>query len=53
MQTEDITEPLEVCYKTTYFQVKDRFYQQKNNMAMESSLSPAMTVLQNILKNQP
>jgi hypothetical protein len=40
LQTEDIMELLEVCVRTTYFQVEDRFYQQKSVMAMESSLSP-------------
>jgi hypothetical protein len=33
-------ELLEVCLRTTYFQVEDRFYQQKSGMAMGSSLFP-------------
>jgi hypothetical protein len=37
---------LAVCLKTTYFQVDDRFYQQKEGMAMGISLSP---VVSNIL----
>jgi hypothetical protein len=32
-------ELLEVCVRTTYFQVENRFYQQKSSMAMESFLS--------------
>jgi hypothetical protein len=30
----------EVCSRTTYFQVGDNFFQQKDGMAMGSSLSP-------------
>jgi hypothetical protein len=36
-------ELLEVCLRTTYFQVDDRFYQQKEGMAMGSSLSPVIS----------
>jgi hypothetical protein len=32
-------ELLEVCLKTTYLQVGNRFYQQKDGMAMGNSLS--------------
>jgi hypothetical protein len=32
-------ESLEVCLKTTYFQVDDKFFQQKDGMAVGSSLS--------------
>jgi hypothetical protein len=40
LQVEAITELLEVCLRTTYFQVDGKFFQQKYGMAMESSLSP-------------
>jgi hypothetical protein len=33
-------ELLEICWRTTYFQVDDNLFQQKYGMAMESSLSP-------------
>jgi hypothetical protein len=33
----------EVCVKTTYFQVEDRFYQQKSGMAMGGYLSPIVS----------
>jgi predicted GIY-YIG superfamily endonuclease len=36
-------ELLDVCLRTTYFQVDDRFYQQKDGMAMGSSLSPTVS----------
>jgi hypothetical protein len=36
-------ELLEVCVKTTYFQVEDRFYRQKSSVAMGSSLSPVIS----------
>jgi hypothetical protein len=36
-------ELLEVCLRTTYFQVDDRFFQQKDGMAMGSSLSPIVS----------
>jgi hypothetical protein len=36
-------ELLEVCLRTTYFQVDDKFFQQKDDMAMGSSLSPVMS----------
>jgi hypothetical protein len=43
LQIEGIIELLEVCVRTTYFQVEDRFYRQKNSMAMRSSLSPVIS----------
>jgi hypothetical protein len=42
LQVEDIMELLEVYLRTTYFQV-DKFFQQKNGMAMGSSLSPVVS----------
>jgi hypothetical protein len=36
-------ELLEVCLKTTYFQVDDTFFQQKDGIAMGSSLSPIVS----------
>jgi hypothetical protein len=38
LQVEAIMDLLEVCLKTTYFQV-DKFFQQKDDTAMGSSLS--------------
>jgi hypothetical protein len=32
-------EPLEICLRTTYFQVDNKFFQQKDGMAMGSSVS--------------
>jgi hypothetical protein len=43
LQSEAIVEMLEVCLRTTYFQVDDEFFQQKDGMAMESSLSPVVS----------
>jgi hypothetical protein len=43
LQIEDIMELLEVCVRTTYFQVEDRFSQQKSGMATASSLSPVIS----------
>jgi hypothetical protein len=43
LQAEAIMELLEVCLKTTYFQVDDKFFQQKDGMAMGSSLSPIVS----------
>jgi hypothetical protein len=37
-----LMELLEVCLKTTYFQVGNRFFQQKDGMAMGNSLSPVV-----------
>jgi hypothetical protein len=42
LQVEAITELLEVCLRTTYFEV-DKFFQQKDSMAMGSSLSPIVS----------
>jgi hypothetical protein len=39
LQVEAIIELLEVCPRTTYFQVDDKFFQQKDGMAMGSSWS--------------
>jgi hypothetical protein len=36
-------ELLEVCVRTTIFQVDDRFFQQKDVMAMGSCLSPIVS----------
>jgi hypothetical protein len=36
-------EVLEVCLRTTYFQVDDKFFQQKDDMSMGSSLSPTVS----------
>jgi hypothetical protein len=36
-------ELLEVCLKTTYFQVDDKFFQQKDGMAMGKALSPVVS----------
>jgi hypothetical protein len=43
LELDGVMELLEVCIKTTYFQFEDKFYQQKEGMAMGSSLSPAVT----------
>jgi hypothetical protein len=40
LQAEAIMKLLEACLKTTYFQVDDKFFQQKDGMAMGSFLSP-------------
>jgi hypothetical protein len=36
-------ELLEICLRTIYFQVDDKFFQQKDVMAMGSSLSPTVS----------
>jgi hypothetical protein len=36
-------ELLYVCLTTTYFQFEDKFYQQKDGMAMGNSLSPVVS----------
>jgi hypothetical protein len=36
-----IMELLEVCSRTTYFQVDDKFFQQKDGMDLGSCLSPS------------
>jgi hypothetical protein len=43
LQVEAIMALLEVCLRTTYFQVDDKFFQQKDGMAMGSSLSPIIS----------
>jgi hypothetical protein len=43
LPVESMMELLEVCLKTTYFQVGDKFYQQKEDMAVGSSLSPTVS----------
>jgi hypothetical protein len=43
LQVEAIMEVLEVCLRTTYFQVDGKFFQQKDGMAMGSSLSPIVS----------
>jgi hypothetical protein len=43
LKVEDIMELLEVCLRTTCFQVEDKFFQQKEGMAMGSSLSPVVS----------
>jgi hypothetical protein len=40
---EAIMELLESCLRTTYFQVDDRFFQQKDGITMGSSLSPIVS----------
>jgi hypothetical protein len=43
LQVEAIMERLEVCLRTTYFKVDDKFFQQNDGMAMGSSLSPVVS----------
>jgi hypothetical protein len=43
LQVEVIMELLEVCSRTTYFQVDNKLFQQKDGMAMGSSLSPIVS----------
>jgi hypothetical protein len=43
LKVEAIMELPDVCLRTTYFQVDDRFYQQKEGMAMGGSLSPIVS----------
>jgi hypothetical protein len=40
LQRGPIMELLDVCLKTTYFQVDQKFFQRKDGMAMGHSLSP-------------
>jgi hypothetical protein len=52
LQVEAIMELLEVCLRTPYFQVNDKFFQQKDGMAMGSSLSRLLvTSSWSILRN--
>jgi hypothetical protein len=43
LQVEATMELLEVCLRTTYFQVDDKFFQQNNGMAVGSSQSPIIS----------
>jgi hypothetical protein len=43
-------ELLEVCLRTTYFQVDESFYQQKEGMVMGSSLSPVVSNMEHFEK---
>jgi hypothetical protein len=43
LQVDGIMELLEMCLRTTYFQVEDKFFQQKDGMAMGNSLSPVVS----------
>jgi hypothetical protein len=43
LEVEAIMELLEGCLKTTYFHVDDKFFQQKDGMAMGSTLSPVVS----------
>jgi hypothetical protein len=43
LQVEDAMELLDVCLTTTYFQFEDKFYQQKEGMAMGNSLPPVVS----------
>ncbi|PNF18952.1 hypothetical protein B7P43_G14912, partial [Cryptotermes secundus] len=43
LQVEAIMELLEACLRTNYFQVDDKFFQQKDGMAMGNSLSPIVS----------
>jgi hypothetical protein len=45
LQVEALMELVEICLRTTYFQVGDKFVQQKDGMAMGNSLS---TIVSNI-----
>jgi hypothetical protein len=47
LQVEAIMKLLEICLRTTYFQVDDKFFQQKDDVAMGNSLSP---IVSNIFK---
>jgi hypothetical protein len=51
LQVEAIMELLEVCLRTTYFQVDNKFFQQKDGMTMGNPLSSLATSSWNILRN--
>jgi hypothetical protein len=54
LQVEDIKELLEVCLRTTCCQVDDKFFQQKDGMAMGSSLSPVIcNIYMEYYENRP
>jgi hypothetical protein len=53
LEVDAVMELLEVCLKTTYFQAEDGFYKQKEGMAVESCLSPVVTIYSwSVLKNK-
>jgi hypothetical protein len=43
LQVEAILYLLEVCLRTTFFQIDDQLFQQKDGMAMGSSVSPIIS----------
>jgi hypothetical protein len=43
LQVEDVMELLDICLATTYFQFEDKFYQQKEDMAIRNLLSPVIS----------
>jgi hypothetical protein len=43
LHVKAIMELLEVCLRTIYFQVNDNLFQQKDGMALRSSLSPIIS----------
>jgi hypothetical protein len=43
LQVKDVIELLDICLTITYFQFEDRFYQQKEGMAMGNSLCPVVS----------
>jgi hypothetical protein len=43
LHIEDVIELLDICLTTTYFQFEDKFYQQKEGMAMGNSLFPVFS----------
>ena len=47
---DSIMELVEVCLKTSYFQFGDKFFQQKDGMAIGSSLFPVASNLYISLK---
>jgi hypothetical protein len=42
LQTADVMKLLDICLTTSYFQFGDKFYQQKEGMAMDNALSPVV-----------
>jgi hypothetical protein len=53
LQVEDVMKLLDICLTATYCQFEDKFYQQKEGMAMGNSLSPvSVTYLWNTLRRQ-
>jgi hypothetical protein len=43
LQVEDVLELLDICLKFMDFQFEDKFYQQKEGMAIGNSLSPVVS----------